>query len=65
MICLVWEWGIWGTLSLDFPVLVKGERLFGGPGPRRGFQVCPGSGQALALATAAGHRTLASMHSYA
>lgn len=57
--------GNFGTLSLDFPVLVKEERLCGGPGPRRGFQVCPGSGKALALATAAGHCTLASLHSYA
>lgn len=39
MICLVWEWGIFGTLSLDFPVLAEEERLFGAPGPRRGFQV--------------------------
>lgn len=34
MICLFWEWGIFGTLSLDFPVLVKGERLFGGEASR-------------------------------
>lgn len=27
----VWEWGVFGTLSLDCPVLAK-ERLFGGPG---------------------------------
>lgn len=27
MIGLVWEWGIFGTLSLDFPVLVKEERF--------------------------------------
>lgn len=39
MICLVWEWGIFGTLSLDFPVLTEKERLFGRPGPRSGFQV--------------------------
>lgn len=25
MICLVWEWGIFGTLSLDFPVLSEKE----------------------------------------
>lgn len=67
MICLVWEWGSFGTLSLDFPVLAEEERLFGGPGLRRGFQVCLASGQALALAlaTAAGHCTPASLHSYA
>lgn len=29
---LFWEWGVFGTLSLDFPVLAKDERLFGGPG---------------------------------
>ena len=39
MIGLVWEWGIFGTLSLDFPVLAEEERLFGGTGSRRGFQV--------------------------
>lgn len=39
MIGLVWEWGIFGTLSLDFPVLAEEERLFGGPSPTRGFHV--------------------------
>lgn len=56
MICLVWEWGIFGTLSLDFPVLAEEERLFGAP---EGASRCLGSGQALALATATGHCTLA------
>lgn len=62
MICLVWEWGIFGTLSLDFPVLAEEERLFGGPGPGRGSKVCLGSGQA--LATEAGHHILAIPYSY-
>lgn len=71
MICLVWECEIFGTLSLDFPVLTEEERLFGGPGPRRGFQV-PGlragfglrhsnrtlySGQSALLCLRVGHST--------
>lgn len=62
MICLVWEWGIFGTLSLDFPVLAEEERLFGGIGPGRGSKVCLGSGQA--LATEAEHHILDSLYSY-
>lgn len=44
MICLFWEWGILGTLSLDFHVLAKDEIVWG--------TRYLGSGQALALATA-------------
>lgn len=57
MICLVWEWGIFGTLSLDFPVLAEEDCL--GPQAPEGASRCLGSGQALALATATGHCTLA------
>lgn len=53
MICLFGEWGTFGTLSLDFPVLAKDKRLFGGQG----------SGQALASATATDQPSLHSMPS--
>lgn len=42
MICLVWEWESFGTLSLDFPVLVKEKRLFWGTRPRQGLLGAPG-----------------------
>lgn len=36
MICLVREWGIFGTLSLDFPVLAE-EEIVWGPRPQKGL----------------------------
>lgn len=53
MIGLVWEWGIFGTLSLDFHAGCG--RLFWGTRSQKGFQVCLGS--------AVGHCTLARRHS--
>lgn len=41
---LGWERGISGTLSLDFPVLAKEERLLGRPRSGRGCQLRAGSG---------------------
>lgn len=64
MICVFWEWGIFGTLSLDFPVLAVNKRLLGGPGPRRGFQV-PGLRAGFGLGLGHSNRTLVSLHFYA
>lgn len=57
--------GNFRTLSLDFPVLSKEERLFERPCSGGGCQLRPGSGQALALARAATHCVLASVRSRA
>lgn len=50
MICLVWEWGIFGTLSLDFPVLAEEEIVWGNR-PWKGLQGVPG------LRAGPGHRS--------
>lgn len=40
MICLVWEWGSFGTLSLDFPVLAE-EEIVWGTRPQKGLPGVP------------------------